>query len=107
MSGITVRVDMSDQNDLAATFIVRWTPGAPDRGPDMSCAGGYPGDPPDCELLRIVDVEPGCDTAWILAERWEWICEAAKEAAAELAEDAAERHAEYAREAWDVVRASR
>jgi len=103
MTPLTVRVDMCDQNDRAATFIVRWTPGTPDRGPDMNCAGGYPGDPPDCELLRIVDVEPGCDTAWILANRWEWICEAAAEEAAEQARDAEERWAEYAREAREIA----
>jgi hypothetical protein len=35
------------------------TPGTPDRGPDMSCAGGYPGDPPEVEVLKVIEDRPG------------------------------------------------
>lgn len=31
------------------------TPGTPDRGPDFGCAGGYPGDPPEVEVLEVVE----------------------------------------------------
>lgn len=35
------------------------TRGTPDRGPDMSCAGGHPGDPPAVEVLEVVEDRPG------------------------------------------------
>ena len=35
------------------------TPGTPDRGPDMACAGGYPGDPGEVEVLEVVEDWPG------------------------------------------------
>ena len=31
------------------------SPGTPDRGPDMACAGGYPGDPPEVEVICARD----------------------------------------------------
>lgn len=35
------------------------TLGTPDRGPDFACAGGYPGDPPEVEVLEVVEDRPG------------------------------------------------
>jgi hypothetical protein len=34
------------------------TPGTPDRGPDFGCAGGYPGDPAEVEVLRVLEDRP-------------------------------------------------
>lgn len=34
------------------------TPATPDRGPDMNCAGGYPGDPAEVEVLRVLEDRP-------------------------------------------------
>ena len=35
------------------------TPGTPDRGPDFNCAGGYPGDPAEVEVLDVIEDWPG------------------------------------------------
>ena len=35
------------------------TPGTPDRGPDFGCAGGYPGDPGEVEILEVREDAPG------------------------------------------------
>lgn len=45
------------EEDLRVVLDV--TPGTPDRGPDFGCAGGYPGDPPDVEVLRVLEDRPG------------------------------------------------
>jgi hypothetical protein len=47
--------------DTDEAFRIRCSviPGTPDRGPDFGCSGGYPGDPPDVEVLDVVEDRPG------------------------------------------------
>ncbi len=56
----TKRVEVGwEHEEQDFRVICNVTPGTPDRGPDMSCAGGYPGDPPEVEVLKVIEDRPG------------------------------------------------
>ena len=38
--------------------VLGYTPGTPDRGADFGCAGGYPGDPAEVEILEVREDKP-------------------------------------------------
>lgn len=58
----TKRVELGwehPETEEAYRLICNVTPGTPDRGPDFGCAGGYPGDPPEVEVLEVIEDRPG------------------------------------------------
>ena len=58
----TKRVELGwehPETEEAYRVICAVRPGTPDRGPDLGCAGGYPGDPPEVDVLRVVEDRPG------------------------------------------------
>ncbi len=60
MSANSAVVEVGWQHDETDFRIrCRYTPGTPDRGPDMKCAGGYPGDPPDLDVLSVREDRTG------------------------------------------------
>lgn len=79
MASTTIRISRYDSEDREVRLTIRFTPGTPDRGPDFNCAGGYPGDPDDFEVVHSSVIDDGCDVAEVL-EDWGGICEAAREA---------------------------
>ena len=56
----TKRVELGwEHEEQDFRVICNVTPGTPDRGPDFGCAGGYPGDPAEVEVLQVVEDRPG------------------------------------------------
>jgi hypothetical protein len=60
MTARSVRVTVTWEHDGEDFRVVgSYTPGTPDRGPDFNCAGGYPGDPAEFEILEVREDAPG------------------------------------------------
>ena len=82
MTPVAVKATLYDSQDREVRVEATYTPGTPDRGPDMECAGGYPGDPECIEDVRVVAVDEGADVAEVQAREDE-IDEAVRAAAAD------------------------
>lgn len=93
--------DRRDETEHPYTLTVRVTPGTPDRGPDFECAGGYPGDPDEVEVLKVVDDETGEERPDLIDEAQETVdCAEALEAYEDSRSAAQEDY-------WDSLREAR
>jgi hypothetical protein len=84
----TSSLDPVTDEETDITVECHVTPGTPDRGPDFGCAGGYPGDPPEVELLSAED-DTGKDWLPAIEADAKWVAEV-EEKALEEHEDAAD-----------------
>ena len=65
----TVRFPREDSEGRQVEITALFSPGTPDRGPDMNCAGGYPGDPEEIEIVGTRAIDDGCDVAEVLRDQ--------------------------------------
>ena len=97
MASAKVKLTMFDAEDREVRVVALVHPGSPERGPTYACAG-EPAEPPEVEVLQVVAVDEGADTAEV-AKRVDEIEEAALEQAADDEADAWERELEYREDA--------